>query len=97
MEVSCHTKDNGLTLWYTLFLIGPLAGELDSSLDCFGTSVHWQNHVEAKHGSNFLSILAKDGVVECSRRQGQLLSLLDEGRENSRVAVALRMSIVRQI
>lgn len=97
MEIPCHTEDDSLTLRDTLLLIGPLAGEFNRSFDSFGTSVHWQNHVVAKHGSNFLCVLPEDRVIECPRRQRELLSLLDEGGDNSRVAMTLSVQIVRQI
>ena len=97
MEVPCDAEDNSLTLRYALLLICPLAGELDGSFNSLRTRVHGQDHVEAEHGSNFLGILPEDRVVECSRRQRKLLSLLYERRKDARVAMALSVSFVRQI
>lgn len=96
MEVSCHAEYDSLTLRNAFLLIGPLAGELDSGLDGFGTRVHRQNHVIAEHGCHLLSILAEDRIVERPRGQRKLLRLFNESRKNSRMTMSLNVETFRR-
>ena len=54
MEVALHAEHDSLPFLDTLFLIGPLTGELDGRLDGLGTSVHGQHHIVFEEGCYLL-------------------------------------------
>jgi hypothetical protein len=80
VEVIRDAQDDGFPLRDALLLVGPLPGELDGSLNGFSAGVHGENHVISKDLCYLLCELSKHGVVECTRRQSQLLRLLYQRR-----------------
>ncbi|KAG6820579.1 hypothetical protein H0H93_014806 [Arthromyces matolae] len=64
---------------------------LQRSLHGFSTGVHGEYHVIPKHLGDAFGEASKDAVVESSRGEGQLLSLLNEGSDDAGVAMALRI------
>lgn len=76
MEVTFHAENNCFVLWNPFLQIGPFPREFYPCLNCLGTRIHGEDHVEAKELSNLLSIAPKDGIVEGARRERELLSLL---------------------
>lgn len=89
MEVTRNAKDNSLAFRDTFFHISPLSRELDTGLDCFGTSVHGQHHVISKHGGDFLGKTTENTVVERPGRERQFLGLLDQGGHDTGMTVSL--------
>ena len=89
MEVPCHAQHDGLTVFDTLRLICPLAREFERGFNSLRPSVHGQDHVIAEKVGDLLREAAEHRVVERARRQRELLRLLDESRDNPRVAVTL--------
>lgn len=71
-----------------LYLVSPLAGELDGRLDSLGTSVHQQSHLEASHLGEKLGEGSERRSVEGTGRQSELLGLSGQCVDNMRVAVA---------
>jgi len=67
MEVALHAEHDGLPFLNTLFLIGPLTGELNGRLDGFGTSVHRQDHVVLEEGGYLLGEGPEPRVIKCPR------------------------------
>jgi hypothetical protein len=54
VEVLGDGEHQGLVLWNALNFVTPFARNLDRSLDCLCTSIHWQDHVKSKElGSIF--------------------------------------------
>lgn len=89
MEVLSDAHDNGLILGNALDLVRPLSGDLNCCLDRLGTSVHWQNHVEAEELGDKFGKAREDIVVESSRTQGQSRSLFCQSLDKLGVAMPL--------
>lgn len=89
MEVVLGAEHEGLVLGDTLYLVSPLTGDFDGSLNSLGTSVHRQNHVVAKDLADLLGPLGEDIVVESTRREREAAGLLGQGLHEFGVAVAL--------
>lgn len=81
-------------MWNALDFISPFSRDLDSCFHGFCTSVHWEEHVIAKHFGHEFGESREDIVVESSAAQSQSLGLLCQSFHEFRVAVALIHSAV---
>lgn len=91
MKISRNTQNNSLPFSNTFFLVCPLPGKFNGSLNGFGTGIHGKNHFVAKHRCNLVGETAKNTVVERAGRERQFLSLLNQGSHNTWMTVALRI------
>lgn len=89
MEVPLHAQDPRLSRLDPFLLIPPLPRQLQRSLDGLCTGVHREDHVVSEELSDGLRKGAEERVVECTGREGELLSLGDKSGDNFRVTVAL--------
>lgn len=89
MEVFCDGEDQCLILRDAFDFVAPLACDLDGRLDSFSTSVHWEDHIEAKQFGGILCKSREDIVIECSAAEGQARGLLSQGLDELGMAVAL--------
>lgn len=89
MEVVLNAKNNSLAFGDSLLHVCPLPGKLHSSLNGFGSSVHWEHHVIAEHLRDLLGKAPKDAIVKGPRGKGELLGLLNEGSDDLGVAMPL--------
>ena len=89
VKVLLDGKDQSLVLRDALDLVAPLPCNLDGSLDSFGTSVHWQNHLEAQHSSDRLCETWKHIVVKSTRAEGEPRGLVAKSLDEFGMAVAL--------
>lgn len=71
VEVLRYTQDQRFILWDAFRLVAPLPRNLYGCLDCFGPSVHWQDHIESEEFGNKFGKLREDIVIEGSRAQRQ--------------------------
>lgn len=94
MEVLLNGEDQSLVLWYSFDLVSPLARDLDCGLNSLGACVHRQNHVEPEQLSGVLGEAWEHVVVESTTAKRQSRSLLSQGLDKLRVAVALVDSAV---
>lgn len=78
-----------MTLGDTFAEICPLAREFDGGFDGLGAGVHGEDHVVPEHVGDGLGEDTKDRIVEGAGREGEPLSLGNEGCHDLRVAVAL--------
>ena len=93
MKIARRTEHNGLALRNTFLLVRPLPSKLDRCLDSLGACVHGQHHIIPEHFRDLLGKLSEHGIVKCSRRQRQLLRLLNQGSQDPRVTVPLEQKI----
>ena len=89
VKVLCHTQYQRLVLRDLLRLVSPLPCDLDGRLDCLGTGVHGEDHLETEKLCDKLGEFGEDIVVEGSRAQGQSGSLLSQSLDELRVAMTL--------
>jgi hypothetical protein len=68
-------------MWYAFRFVSPLPRNLDSSLYCFCSCVHWQHHVESEQlgdecGESRENIIVEGAAAECQSRRllGQCLN-----------------------
>lgn len=71
MEVLRYTQDQGFIFWDAFSLVSPFPCDFYSCFDCFGPSVHWQDHIESEELGNKFGKLREDIVIEGSRAQCQ--------------------------
>lgn len=76
MEILRGTQYHGFPFQDTFLLVRPLSRKLYGGFNGFSAGIHWENHVISKHVRYLLGESPKYGVVECTRRQSQLLRLL---------------------
>ena len=93
MKVTSRAENHCLTICDTLLLVCPLASELESSLNRFSTSVHWKDHIVSEHIRDLLRKSAKNRVVECARRQRQLLRLFNHRVDDFGMTMSLQRMI----
>jgi hypothetical protein len=96
VEVLLNREDQSLVLRDSLDFVSPLARNLDCGLNSLSTSVHRQNHVEAKELCGILCEAWEHIVIECATAESQPRSLLCEGLDELGVAVALVDRAVRR-
>ena len=89
MEVLRHTQDQSIILRDAFRLVSPFPCDLHGCLDCFGSSVHWQDHFKAEEFGNKFGKLGEYIVVEGSRAQRQPRCLLSQGFDQFWMAVPL--------
>jgi hypothetical protein len=94
VKVLLHREDQSLILWDSLDLVSPLARDLDCGLNSLSARVHRQNHVEAEKLGGILGEAWEYIVVESTTAKRQPRSLLSQGLDKLRVAVALVDSAV---
>lgn len=71
MEILRHTQNNGFIMWDSLGFVPPFPGDLYRCLDSLSTSVHRQDHVEAKELGDEFGKPWEHIVVESTRAQCQ--------------------------
>ena len=89
MEILRGRKDQCLSLWNALDFVCPLPRNLDRRLNSLRTSVHWQDHVISEDRLDLLCPFREHIVVECSRGEGESLSLFAQSLDEFRVAMTL--------
>jgi hypothetical protein len=89
MEITLQAQDHCLALLNALAHVSPLTRELDGRLDRLRARIHRQHHVVSEHGGDLLREDTKDGIVECTRGERELLGLRRQRVDDARVAVAL--------
>eukprot|EP01137_Pigoraptor_chileana_P009058 Opistho-2@56753 len=88
-EVALGEDDFGLVMGHSLCRVRPLARELDGRFAALGASVHGQHLVVAEKIRDEELKYAQLVTVESTRRERQLLALIDHGLYDPRMAVAL--------
>ena len=81
--------DLGLVLRHAAHFIAPLANRLDGGFDGLGAGVHGQDLVGAGEAREFFVEQPELVVAEGARGDRQLAGLLDQGRQDLRMAMAL--------
>ena len=89
MKVVHGTKNDRLAWLDTLLHVRPLPGKLEAGFNSLCTGIHRQYHVIPKHLGDSLCEAAEDRVIERTRRECQLLSLLYECGHYLWVAMSL--------
>lgn len=77
MKVLGYTEHKRLIFRYTFDLVTPLPRNLDRSFYSFGTSVHWQEHIESEQLGRILGKSRKHVIVKSSTAQRQARSLFN--------------------
>ena len=95
VEIVAADDDLGAVLRHAFRAVAPLARELDRRLDGFGARVHRQRHLHARERAELGQERAHLIVVHGARRQREAPGLLDERRDDARMAMALVQRRVR--
>ena len=94
VEVPRRAENDRLAWIDILGIVRPFPCHLQGSFYRLGTGVHGENPVIAKRLLDLLCKAWKDGIVECTRGQRELLSLLYESSDDLWVTMTLE-SVVR--
>lgn len=89
MEVVHSAEDNSLSGLHAFLHVGPFSRELDACFNGFCTGVHREDHIVSEHLCYSLCEATEDTVVECPRRERELLSLCYQGVDNLGVTMSL--------
>ena len=89
VEVAFAHNDLGLVFRKTFLVITPTTAEFQSRFVSLGAGVHGENLVVAESLGDIFLERSQAVIVECAGGQGDLLSLIDHGSDDLRVAVTL--------